>query len=513
MNITLAVVPRSKKAETRLDGLTYTAEQELQRIFGHDSPVVTRHAGVYLYNSDAGGRTWRVPTNLTGNWGHLAFTMPPVSVIDDIDASTWEASITGTIVDTFRPETLSPNYFGALASDAELVVWTDHLGVGRCYLVENEHFIAVSNHIGILTLFSETPVSVDEGAVSGFVHFGWFPNDSTPISGIKRVPPATEIRVLGGRVFRREYLNHAELFGANSERADFDQTVQQMMTVNRNLDAIVNGTPTVFLSGGQDSRMTTATWLAGGASARVLTYGDLAGEAEVATELMRLYAVDHDLERQGVRHEVKVKGTSTVTMPLSQRLKNAFDMWDGDAPPVKIRGNVRPLNPQSFSVSGLGGEIIHGHYYGTERLRDRIRSSRYPLEYLNRVYLAKAVVTDEAVGYMANFMEEKMAQYRQLKLDWYGHLDYFFLEERMRRGAPQSLHTVAPIPLCVPEFQRMAFRLSVGDKVGRVGLSELVARAIPRWSGVETYKPTLEEAHATQKTGNRLWAHRSGLLL
>src|SRR5690625_2886872 len=164
MNVTLTVIARTAKAETTLRDLTDRAEKELARIFGHESPMVSREGRVYLYNS-AAGRTWRVPTNVAGPWGRVAFTMPPVPLKSDLRADSWEDFIKSTIVQDFRPQDLSPNYFGTMLRDSELVVWTDHLGLGRSYITENSDFIAVSNHIGVLTLFMDEPVRVDEAAV------------------------------------------------------------------------------------------------------------------------------------------------------------------------------------------------------------------------------------------------------------------------------------------------------------------------------------------------------------
>lgn len=505
MNTNLLVVAKTRSAAARLPSLAEQSTQELREIFGHDDPKTVLDTASFLYNSDSMQRTWNVPTFLSGEWGYLSLSMPPVPTSIPTTATDWSSTIVDLTVNSFHPEQLSPNYFGILKTNRGITIWTDHVGVGRCYVIENDSYFAVSNHIGVLTLFSETPVSIDEAAVAKFIHFGWFTGESTPFQQIRRVPPAVCIQIDNTRTDTQTYIDLKEIYGKTTEHPDFDATTEQMMVVNRNLDNIVNRTPTVFLSGGQDSRMTAATWLAGGASARVVSYGDLAREGEIATELMRLYAEDHNLEKQGVTHEVKFQSHRSVTMPLSDRLNNAFAMWDGDAPPVKLRGPVGPLNPQSFSVSGLGGEIVHGHYYANDRRRRQAEEGTHPLALLERIFCNSKVATPEAAAAMDGFMKHKEAEYAPLNLDLYGHLDYFFLEERMRRGAPQSLHTVSPVPLCVPNFQRMAFRLTADERVSKRGVFELVSRAIPKWANVPTYKPTREETSNDLKKGNRLW--------
>src|SRR5699024_2721049 len=505
MNVNLLVFAKSEAARRRMPSLAEQARGFLFRIFGHDDPDIVLDEDSIIYNSNSMERTWQVPAMLTGPWGCLSFSMPPVPLTTEVATESWADAVKRLTVTEFHPEQLSPNYFGILKSNGKFQVWPDHVGVGRCYVIDNDDFIAISNHIGVLTLFSAEPIRVDEDAVAKFIHFGWFTGDTTPLTGIRRVPPATQIQIDEGGVRWSRYMDLSEIYAENDEKPNFDAAVEQMMLVDRNLDSIVNATPTVFLSGGQDSRMTAATWLAGGASARVLSYGDLAREAEIASELIRLYSEDHDLNEQGVTHEVKLQSQTTVTMPVQERLTNAFDMWDGDAPPVKIRNAVRPLNPKSFSVSGLGGEIIHGHYYSNDRRRKQVESGGAPLSVLERVFCNSKVATTEAAKSVEGFMDRKAEEYSALNLDRYGSLDYFFLEERMRRGAPQSLHTVSPVPLCVPNFQRMAFRLTPDERVSRRGVKELVSRAIPKWSNVPTYKPTKEETSKDMKKGNRIW--------
>src|SRR5699024_8393325 len=411
MNVNVLVFAKSESASRRIPNLAEQAQGFLSGIFGDDDPEIILDEDSFIYNSNSMERTWNVPTLLSGPWGCLSFSMPPVPLTTEVATETWADAMKRLTVTEFHPEQLSPNYFGILKSNGEFQVWTDHVGVGRCYVIDNDDFIAFSNHIGVLTLFSDEPITVDEDAVAKFIHFGWFTGDTTPLSGIRRVPPATRIRIDENGVSYSKYMDLAEIYSANDERPDFSAAVEQMMLVDSNLDSIVNATPTVFLSGGQDSRMTAATWLAGGASARVLSYGDLAREAELATELIRLYSEDHDLDEQGVTHEVKFQSQSTVTMPVQDRLINAFDMWDGDAPPVKIRNAVRPLNPKSFSVSGLGGEIIHGHYYSNERRREQVENGASPLSVLERVFCNSKVATPEAARSVDGFMDRKVEEY------------------------------------------------------------------------------------------------------
>src|SRR5699024_11479096 len=89
-----------------------------------------------------------------------------------------------------------------------------------------------------------------------------------------------------------------------SSDLDFDAVAASMAVLTSNIGSIARQTPTVHLSGGQDSRVTAAAWLAGGKPAALQTVGTLQGEVDVAQALLEAIDRDGALESRGVTHRV-----------------------------------------------------------------------------------------------------------------------------------------------------------------------------------------------------------------
>lgn len=506
MNINLVCVAKTNKGRQQLSERSGMAINYLQGIFGETGGHIYEQDHVVLYNSDRQG-TWSVPTWLSTSKGILSFSQPPLPVNQEVDSQSWANVVQKIVVDQGRFDLFAINHFGSwLSPQGELVIWTDFLGFGRCYIVETEDHLAISNHIGALAYFAGEPLTLDDQAIGNFSIFGWFSATSTPYTQIRRVSARARIRVdRHGHVEHGSYLDLKDLVGARDGQVNFEDTIDQTRTLAQNLGHLSVGVPTVYLSGGQDSRMTAGLWLTGGNSANVVTLGTLQPEVDIAEQLLALLSETVDLEAQGVSHRITRPTPSSVTMPLDERLKVAFSMWDGDAAPTNMKTNVRVPNGRArLSIGGTNGEITHGYFYSRPGLADAILRLDHPLKRLETVYGGKVPTAHSKSG-LIEFFNDQYEDAAKAGQSGLGSLDVFYLNEKLRRWHNQSLNTSSTVLLGTPAYVRAAFDLTIQEKIDKVAPKTIARLAVPQWNGVRYYKAVAGESKVANVQGLRTW--------
>lgn len=381
MNITFACVARTSSAKQLLPRLFEAVVDDAKRIFGEAKDHRYLDQNIAMFNADRMSGAWK-PSTWHESEGHIfAVSQPPVPVDVDCSAESYWATVAPMIINS-QQSRLLPNHAGMYRRpDGSLQVWADSLGVGRCYYVITPHFVAASNHIGILTYFLDEAVEPDMKAIGRYIHAGWFTGEDSPIQGVRRLRESATIDVSSnGEVVFGEHTDLSLVVGQRDARPDFDEVVDQTRRIARNLDNLSVRTPSVYLSGGRDSRMTASVWLSGGGDAKVVTLGTLQDEADIAQELMSQFE-PNQFSKQDVRHVITYPNPVSITMGLEERFNNAFNMWDGDAAPSNVRPNVRiPEGRSGLSIGGVGGEIMHGYYY--QRPGDAERIAKLALRFL-----------------------------------------------------------------------------------------------------------------------------------
>lgn len=508
MNILTVVIAHGDQAAAGLESRFQKSMGVAAAASGEEltSFASRRTEAVSVYCSQPASPVWKEGPWVTHNEELVAFSMPPAPMTGTLNGGSWGTYVRQNVLEAFNPSDFAPNYFGCRVRGSEVDIWTDHLGMGRCYTVSNSMYSAFSNHIGALVPFLLEKPTVDDTALARFVAFGWYTEDSTPITEVKRVPAAQVISFANEKVETSTYLDLEELYAGDGE-PDFSGAAAEMMNLNSNLSQMANIAPTIFLSGGRDSRMTCGTWIGGGGEGSVVTYGDLENEAAIASELMSIFDSTRRAPAQQVTHDVRTRPASgsKELRSLSHRIGTAFTMWDGDAAPVKLRGNVGPSRARRFSVSGIGGEITHGYFYGKPGMIDRIRALPGPLDRLQQVFQRKNYLADFAFDALDGFFESKANKYRSIGLSDFRLLDYFYLEEKLRRWAPQTTNTISPVPLCTIGYQRLAFRLSLDQQIDVEAPLRIADAAIPGWGSVRTYKASPEDASRAAVKSARVW--------
>lgn len=497
MNINFVCAARNADSQKKLSYLFEAAVDDAERIFPNSDGHRWVDGASAVYNANGVAGTWE-PSPWHEEGGDLiAVSQPPIPVDTACTpADYWDT--VGKIVRRGEFGRFLPNHFGIhKTADRTIKIWSDVLGLGRCYYVINSDFVAASNHIGILAYFLQSDVEMNVDAVSRYAHTEWFTLDDSPIVGIRRLAEGTVIEVdPAGEVAMYEHSDLQDLVGSRDQSPDFAGVVDQTRVVAANLDSLSVRTPTVMLSGGRDSRMTASIWLSSGNSARVVTMGTLLAEAEIAERLMGDF-FDREQGSDGVSHVITQRKTSSITMTLEDRLERAFLMWDGDAAPINIRSNVpTPTGSFALNIGGVGGEITHGYYYDHLDAFGPDIAGPNPLMHARRKYRANSV-TEFAQKSMRDYFDIVFEKAQRDNRTDIISLDYLYLNEKYRRWGNQALNSTSAIMLSSPAFVRAAFDMTPEDHVRKSMPTALVERAMPSWAEVEYYKATAAESKAS----------------
>ncbi|MBZ6375797.1 MAG: hypothetical protein LBE67_12565 [Kocuria palustris] len=508
MNVNLVAVAKRPEAVDQVRRRMSAAIEYVKDIFGEAEDHELQRGWAFAYNADRMARTWTASTWFDVEGFQYGVSQPPIPSDADVTAETLPRIVHDRVHGSGRPSSFLMNHWGySLSPQGDVRVWTDLVGFDRAYVVGTQEWIAFANHIGALAFFLEGPLEIDDQAVGMFANFGWFTEHGSPFRGISRLPRAVFVDVdAQGGVQQTTYQSLEELTGTRDQPADFSAVVAASRTAAGNMDKLSLSVPTVYLSGGQDSRMTAGLWLSGGGSAKVMTLGTLPKEAEVAADLMERLGGAIDLEGQGVTHRIVDPQPSEVTMPLPERLTNCHLMWDGDSAPTNMKRNMHiARGAAALSIGGTNGEITHGYFYSRPGYVERISALEHPLKHLLRIFPGR-VTTAAVQDGLEDFFDKEYAAIRDAGSPGLQSMDVYYFREKLRRWHNQSLSNTSVVLLGSSEYIRMAFDLSVEERIDKRAPKEIARRAVPQWDGVPYYKATKDESKIATKKGLRTWS-------
>ena len=514
MNITFAVAALSERGRSVLPRVWASALDlggTAYDITGAASETTDRRA---VLNARGVEGTWDAPTWLRDEHGVLSLSQPPVSYTEEISAGGWERWALSTLRDDRGRRTVQPGYFGiSLWEDGGLEVWNDVFGFGRAYVVENEDFVAVGNHIGMVSLFSSRALELDVYGADLLAQVGFWPEDHSPIVDVRRLGPGEVIAV--GRhdeATRRRYATDEEFYGFRDHAPDFDAVAASMAVLTSNIGSIAQQTPTVHLSGGQDSRVTAAAWLAGGKPAALQTVGTLQGEVDVAQALLE--AIDHDgvLEAQGVTHRVSYPNPGRISgFSIEDRLAAGLLMWDGDFAPANLKAPIKPPPSRArLTIGGANGEVMHGIYYPTEKMLGIVRSLDHPVDRVANAFAGRVNTAESRVSTL-EFIENQKRFTTSLGHEDASALNVFQMHSKFRRWINAQLSSASFVLLLNPVFVRAGIDLTPEQRLDRVMQKAMSRALIPEWEDIPYYKATLEDSKRSVRVQSaRTWQTSPG---
>lgn len=467
-----------------------------------------------VLNAQAVDGTWDAPTWLQDEYGVLSLSQPPVSYTEETSTGEWERWARSSLRDDRGRRTVQPGYFGiSLWEDGGLEAWNDAFGFGRAYVVENEDFVAIGNHIGMVSLFSSRPLELDVYGADLLAQVGFWPEDHSPITDVRRLGPAEVVSV--GRhdeVTRRRYATDEEFYAYRECEPDFDAVAASMAVLTSNIGSIARQPPTVHLSGGQDSRVTAAAWLAGGKPAALQTVGTLQGEVDVAQALLEAIDRDGALESRGVTHRVTYPNPGRISgFSIEDRLAAGLLMWDGDFAPGNLKAAIKPPPPRArLTIGGANGEVMHGIYYPTPKMLGVVRSLDHPIDRVANAFAGRANTTESRVSTL-KFIENQTRFTRSLGHEDASALNVFQMHSKFRRWINAQLSSSSFVLLLNPVFVRAGIDLTPEQRLDRVMQKAMSRALIPEWESVPYYKATPEDSRRSVRVQSaRTWQTSPG---
>ncbi|PWH06456.1 hypothetical protein DEO23_05660 [Brachybacterium endophyticum] len=514
MNFGVAAL--SEKGKALFSSLWSAAVELGSSAYGLEKAVSVKTDSRGLLNARATEGTWSVPGWLEDERGVLSLSQPPVSVTQSVTLGNWEAWARETLRSDQGRATVQPGYFGLqLGTDGSFEAWNDTFGFGRSYVVRNEHFVAVGNHIGMVSLFSDRPLEVDMYGCDVLSQFGFWPEDVSPVRSVKRLGPADVITVgPDDQVHVHRYASDEEFYGYREAEPDVDAVAASLAVLTGNAGEIAQQSPVVHLSGGQDSRVTAAAWVAGGKPATIQTLGTLQGEVDIAEQLVAALEPERSLEDRGITHNITVPNRASLsTFSIEDRLQQAMLMWDGDFAPGNLKAAIRrPPARNRLTIGGANGEVMHGIYYSTESILKIARGLDHPVRRVGAAFPGRAN-TERSRPAAMEFLEHQIDFTRRLGQHDATALNVFQMHSKFRRWINAQLSAGSFILLLNPVFVRAGMDLTPEQRLGKVMQKALSRALVPQWEDVPYYKANFEESTTASRTrGIRTWDTSPGSL-
>ncbi|MFG1908664.1 hypothetical protein [Kribbella sp. NPDC048928] len=373
-----------------------------------------------------------------------------------------------------------------------LDLFTDSVGVGRLFQLRVPDGWVWTNRPVAALLFAGVPAAAASRGWTFAAACGWFMDDSTPYEGVLAVPGATHIVADGYR--QQRAVSRIETTSVwSTDKTDTasaaEETAAALQDVARSVAALWPGQPAVDLSGGRDSRVVAGAFLAAGVDVKLNSCDAVPGELQVAESLVAHLEQPVEL--------VVSRRTITQTRPQPLEMINRALSWHRYAEglrPSSYLFHTPPRTQDDLTINGVGGEVAHGYFYPHDvqqldalQLPRKLRAFSNHLQ--TRLVPATAGPTEEARAAVAQQIEHVLRTAVHGGIENATMLDYFFVDERLRRWSTAGERTGIVSPLLIPSFVRAAFALDPAQRVGNVLHQELVRRLVPEWTDVPYFTP------------------------
>jgi hypothetical protein len=393
-------------------------------------------------------------------------------------------------------------------ADQRLVVMTDLVGAGRAYELRTAEGWVWSNRLGALPIFAGTPPRADRAAWMVFAAAGWFLGTQTPIEGATKVPPAMTVVVTcpgpdgGAVVERRDSGARRDLVAPRRVRfkSAAEEAGEDTLGLARELGECWTEPLAISLTGGRDSRISAAASVAAGIPATYNTGDQVPGELDVVRELIAAAPVS-------MPHAVNRPDPDEEGDPLTDRIAAIHLMHDGMRNPQEIRRSTEIPHAGFLppTLSGHGGELGHGFYYGSRaKLRKLGRGDDALMAQLERAARRRhSAATDEGYEAYLHQCGETLEEGRQFGLEGPTLLDWFYLAQRLPYRSGLGARSARWSACVTPGFIRGAFDLTARDRLSAKLHRRVIAQLVPEWRRIDFFSPESEAMPEIRR--ERIW--------
>src|SRR5690349_16110181 len=376
----------------------------------------------------------------------------------------------------------------------------DWLGLGRGFYLDGPDALLISNRLDLLRQAARRHLPLDEEALACFAGTGWFTGDTTPLAGVRTLPPGASFsfRPEPGRRCEPDLARRPMPLVTLGERQVTPALVEDAaagLTATARRIGALGGPVDLALSGGKDSRLLAAAFVAAGVEARLYTRAVYDEEAAIAAELVRRLGpgrVRHDI----VGHEGSAGGFSFSDDPVDPLASTRYLVaYSG--------GLYDPVHVGQLDVGGLGtpgvsgtptvhgglGEIAHNIYYPPSTSPEEERDDRLLERKLVRRVVRKGTLTRWAERVARDAAGRIFAAGRAHGFAGVRLYDWFWLFERYRRMNPVPAYFDHLLPFADIGFVNTALSVDISEHRAHRLHRELTAALVPRWRDVPYFKP------------------------
>jgi len=401
-----------------------------------------------------------------------------------------------------------------------LTVLNDVVGVGRLYELRCHWGYVWSNRLGALPIFASEKPAVDEGAWRMFAAAGWFLGTSTPLAGCSKVPPGSRIVASangpGASVAAKGDDLRGPLVSPRRPRFDFrarhleeaaGSAAVELTKMASQLGAAWRVPIAVSLTGGRDSRVSAAAVVATGIDATFNTGDQVPGEVDVVRDLIARapVAMDHTVHGPGAGDDDAVS-----LEPLLTRAAQIHLVHDGMRNPQEIRRQVKIPHGDSPppTLSGHGGELGHGFYYGEKKKLKRLERGgddalRAQLE-KNARRKHSAATEESYAAYLAE-CDATLNAGRSFGLSGPPLLDWFYMAQRLPFRSGLGARSGRWSACVTPSFIRGAFDLTPNERLTARFHRMVIGSLVPEWRDFPFFSDPDGDASMPEIKRDRIW--------
>ncbi len=510
MNNKLCVWARSSEYCDEMHHLFKGAVEYLHEIYGQCDNELNLAKGQYaIYNSNNMDLCWK-PSLVQEREGTIVSSSTPLICLDEKIES--EKAYTDFVFDATKNKEgykrIFPKYFAARANNEGMDIFCDLHGLALCYVTMNKKFVAVSNHIGALAYFTDSVLEINHHGVHLFANLGWYFTDTSPYKSINRINPATVINCSSHRVKMSKWHDIGELVSPIGKSFNIDNIKAEWDVVLNNVSNIIANPPTLHLSGGKDSRITTAAWISTKKPCIISTHGIIAIEAEVATKLLNTFPGEDKLENLGITHNIYKPSSSTYInkQSLEERIRKTLLDKNGEELIHVTKYDRAFFKSPRVVFSGIDEGSRTGHSYLSEYSYNATLADKFYFENALRGWRAPNDSCSDIGLYLEEIMMSKYRdEFLSLGLDRFAMHNYFHYIERFRRWGSVTMRPEAFHLFASPAMIRECYNASPEDKRSSKISQQLTNELLPQWKGIPYYSGTDAETTAHRENKWTVW--------
>lgn len=412
---------------------------------------------------------------------------------------------------------IAPPWGGALLVPRQeaVHVFNDSLGVGRLFRLDTPHGSFLSNRPAVLPLFAGIRPAASQPGWQFTMGCDWAMGATTGYRDVTAVPPGAHIMLRPAKPPTVECLSLQQrlpgLFARRSALSDpdhLDLVVSDLQDAARSVARLwPSERPTVNLSGGRDSRVVAAAFLTAGVDVRLHTHDAAPGEVDVAASLVSLVqgGVDHHIETSTSARATPVE---PAVLPRAQQwhrfgesLRPSSFLWH--QPPSTL------CDVTGLVIGGGGGEVAHGFYYPSHStvaswagVSDVDVIVREATEFLDTRLCLRRGLRPKTHTQIVDHFHDVLTTAVAAGVSDVRILDYFYLDERLRRWGLIAERLGIVSPLLMPAYVQAALSMRPEERLANQLHLALLDRMIPAWAQVPFYQPT----PGTQRSPRRIGA-------